>query len=1366
MTASTATTVQYLNLAYFGRPADPASLTAFPATGMTDEQIVEAFVKTNEYSTNTLAPSTNGSVLNQTSLINTFYQRLFGRLAVASEVTGWTNAIATGAVNEEYLGITIMRAGLNLPVDTEMRKVLVAKFDSAEAFTAALSNDPASAQAYSTSAAADSAASFLTAVTTSTAATASAVATAVTDMVGTGNVGSTFALTTSSEILAGTAKNDTFSATDATLGAFDTLDGGAGVDTLAISHTSGAAFTAPAAKVSNVEIVDVTNQTGASAGTAETATVVFQDLGAGQSVSLAGVTFTASASGATAAQVAAAFVDATIATTTAVVAGGSLKATGGAAAAADTRAEVDALILAAGYTIADGADANSVVLTAAAVGNKQNIQAAGTAVTGASQSNYLTFATNPGNADNTLTLSVNGTQVTSKVAGSGNAAGLKVMVDDLAVQINAALGKTVAFSDGKSIIHIVSDEPLAIGDYAAQGTNKATTMVNTFGNVAETITVSTNSSNTNAATFVFNGVSYTTATLAGVEEADVASAITTKLNEVAGKTIATLSGDTVVIDNGGQGYTISNFATGGGSTFASSSATASVGYVAAAAPSITYSDGTAAVTQAAATTTVDVSKIGGATEAASVLSTGTVNFTQMTDQKAVVEGNGSLTNGTTTFTYKATATSTDVEVQNGVTAGDITLSAASATSSTFTSKGAANVVGTVDLSNAVTATVDAQSKLTATGFTTATSSSAQTLTITGTGAASIGTLDADFDTVSAAANSGGLTAAIGDNTDTVLTGSAGNDKITAATTNTIAATEKLSVDAGAGTDTLVIAASNDVDTASIGARYTNFEALEVVASQDASLVTGISSITAKGDSIAVSGLNSTNAVNITARDDASGGNNVVNALGLAFKVASGKNDVASISVVDKTATQNVSLTALDVNGIETVNVDFSTGTSGTYSELSFAANQADMLKALNITGSADVHLNLVANTLDVVATTIDASALTGKFKLTDSSTLVAGSKVISTSQADTIAAGDAGVTYQTGAGKDAVTTTAALILADGINDTVIDGGSGVDTLTVSTAAATLTDSHFTKVSNFEKLTTSGTGNTSVSLGTNFANTFQSGLTYTTGTLADGSTLTFNGGLYTGDVKLTSVSSAVGDGAAEDITIVTGSGSDTISFTAAAFVGHAATNATISITSGAGNDSIYLETGTIVDSATNQAFIIDAGTGKDTIELVKVNAANATKKGFALITVDAGDSLTSSYDVITGFDKSDGTDVSDTLDFTGNAAISDFSQSVNSGVIKSHSISAGIVTFDDTETFDTALVIGSSNLSDVIGYLVGNTANLDTIAFAYDTSGNGTADSTFVYNNNTVDSLVLLQDVTLGSLVDAATSATSGAGTIA
>jgi hypothetical protein len=270
MTAATATTVQYLNLAYFGRPADPASLSAFPATGMTDEQIVEAFVKTSEYETNTLAPSTVGSTVNQTSLINTIYQRLFGRLAASSEVAGWTNAIATGLVNEEYLGITIMRAGLNLPVETEMRQVLVAKFDSAEAFTTNLSNDPASAQAYSTAAAITSAAGFLDGITTTTAATAAEAATAVTNMVAVATPGTTYTLTSTSDRVTGTSLNDLIYANNnGDLSNTDVIDGGKGSDTLQAAVTVGNA-TSLRPIISNVETLRFELADGHNGGTTNT----------------------------------------------------------------------------------------------------------------------------------------------------------------------------------------------------------------------------------------------------------------------------------------------------------------------------------------------------------------------------------------------------------------------------------------------------------------------------------------------------------------------------------------------------------------------------------------------------------------------------------------------------------------------------------------------------------------------------------------------------------------------------------------------------------------------------------------------------------------------------------------------------------------------------------------------------------------------------------------------------------------------------------------------------------------------------------------------------------------------------------------
>jgi len=1304
MTASTATTVQYLNLAYFGRPADPASLTAFPATGMTDEQIVEAFVKTNEYSTNTLAPSKVGSVLNQTSLINTFYQRLFGRLAVASEVAGWTNAIATGAVNEEYLGITIMRAGLNLPASTSMRQVLVAKFDSAQAFTTALAADPSAAQAYSTSAAADSAASYLTAVTSSTAASATATASAVTAMINTGNIGSSFALTTAVDLLSGTAKNDSFAATQATLSAADTIDGGAGNDTLAITHTGSANFT-NVGKFTSIETVDVTNQSSSAlvGGTTESNVVTFQALAEDQTITLAGVTFTAGTGGATAAQVAAAFADPAGAEAEAnnddIAAANKLSVGGGVLSGATIAHDADvttadtALTNAMknfggtgkGFTVAAGGASNQVVVTAVESGNVQDLVLSGTAITGQNQKQTYVLTEAATLASQAFKITVNGTVInTQSVTATAND-DTNLVGTTVANAINAYVGKAVASSaavtGGTAILTIDSPDQISIANFA------------------------------------------------GLTDA----------------TDVTISEPTVVTS-----------------------------YAAPAAPTVVKTEGVAAVAAATYTTTVDASKVGGSTEMAAVNSTATVTFTNMVDQKAVVEGNGSLTNGDTNFTYKATATSTDVEVQNGVTAGAITMDASAATTATVTSTGAKNVVGAVDLDKATAVTLDASTAFTATSVGVDASSKAS-LTIKGAGKVSIGTLDAGFDTVNASANTGGVVAAIGNVTDTVFTGSAGADKITASTENTIASTAKLAVSGGAGIDTLVISDSNDINSAKDGARYTGFEKLSLVDDQDVSLVSGITTVAFSGDAKSITGLNSTNAVNLTLDDK--GGNNVVDDVLLGLKSAKGTADVASINLTAAAATTNVGLTELQVAGFETLNVNFGTGSSANESAFDFEANDADNLTALNITGSANVHLTLDAAVMDVVAATIDASALTGKFHLSENSAaLKAGSTVIATSQNDTLDATLAGVTYKAGAGVDAIKTSLAAILANGINDTVIDGGAGIDTLTTQTTTSniTVTDQHFTHLSNLEKLTLASTGDNTITVGTNFINTFGDSVTITSGTLANEKSFVYNGGLFNGNTTIvaTAAANAAGDAAGESHSITTGSGNDKVTLTATGFVG-AATGSTITVATGAGTDTIKVDLGTgpLANDMDAQAITIDAGTGKDTITLVKVNGhdSGTVHKGNALITLQAGDSTITDFDVITGFDVglttagAGGEDnLADKLDFDGTSAVSDFTQSNDFGVIKSHSLSSGIATFDDTSVFDTALKINSSNLSDVLGYLAANTTKFDTVGFTYDSTGNGTADGTMVYNNNTVDSLVFLSGTTGTSIVGSAFTSTSGA----
>jgi len=266
MPAITPAQVQYLTLAYFGRPADSASLTAWPATGLTPEAVVLKLVASDEYKLNTITSNTSGNTLDQTGLINTYYQRLFGRLAVASEVAGWTTALAQGAVNIDYLGITILNAGLNLPAGTDIKNVLLAKFDSAQLYTGILYNDPASAAAYNGAAAIANGTTFLNTVTTSTPATFTQAQTAVAALPSGGSSGQTITLASNQFNYQGGPGNDTFVGIIAnplsasTFSPIDTIDGGLGTDTLRVvlnNNYSGGAT------ISNVEQLSLTSQEAA-----------------------------------------------------------------------------------------------------------------------------------------------------------------------------------------------------------------------------------------------------------------------------------------------------------------------------------------------------------------------------------------------------------------------------------------------------------------------------------------------------------------------------------------------------------------------------------------------------------------------------------------------------------------------------------------------------------------------------------------------------------------------------------------------------------------------------------------------------------------------------------------------------------------------------------------------------------------------------------------------------------------------------------------------------------------------------------------------------------------------------------------------
>jgi hypothetical protein len=716
--------------------------------------------------------------------------------------------------------------------------------------------------------------------------------------------------------------------------------------------------------------------------------------------------------------------------------------------------------------------------------------------------------------------------------------------------------------------------------------------------------------------------------------------------------------------------------------------------------------------------------------------------------------------GTGVFTIALAAADAAITLDTNsltfATAEDVTFTGAGLRTVVMNNTGT-TTIGTLDAVGSTAVTVNATGKTTFINSIDTTSTAA-TLTVTGAGAVDVSAIDAGFTTVNASGNSGGFTGEIGTGDQMVLTGSSGNDSITGSSTDAIAAADLLAVDAGAGTDTLTLGDASDVNTAADAARYSNFETLSVVATQDMALISGITAVTLGANTSAnLSKLSVTQAANITMTAD----NTTSSIFSFETNTAS---DAITINLKSGTATTDVDVVGISVDNIETVTFNPTTGTNTTGdTAIGFLANSADEVTALNFTGTSDVTFTVAANTLDVAAVTIDASAMTGTSDFTlVTGTLLSGSSVTTTDRADIIAlSATLGTTYDSKAGNDSFTGSVADLVASGSNDNSINGGAGTDKITLDDVTTTLTDNHFTKISNMETLNLSNTtGDGSVTLGSAYNSAFASGMTMATGVIAATKDFTMAGGLATTAVKLTVDATAKVMTDTEDDTITTGSGDDTVTFTGdGTTVGVAgAAGGQLTINTGAGADTISLTVGTVVQ--TNETFItVTGGTGKDTITMTKVNANDA--QGIAQFEIAAGDSTTSAYDKITGFDIGAASLFSDGLNFAGTAAVGTLGTQNDFGVIKSSSTTNGKADFDDAAGFATALVINSTNLADVLGYLNSNTATNDVISFDFDDDGNGTDDATMVWHNGTTDSLVLLAGITASDSVITTNAAAAG-----
>jgi len=275
-------------------------------------------------------------------------------------------------------------------------------------------------------------------------------------------------------------------------------------------------------------------------------------------------------------------------------------------------------------------------------------------------------------------------------------------------------------------------------------------------------------------------------------------------------------------------------------------------------------------------------------------------------------------------------------------------------------------------------------------------------------------------------------------------GGAGDDIINAGLTSsgqqTLTALDSLN--GGAGTDTIAVVMSANATPAS-----TSVEVYTITATAASTLnmlgSTGVTSITNTGSTNVLTVSNVSLGTTLNLSNTNQGGT-----FNYAAADVAGTADSATINI------ESVTGGALTVGaGVETLTLN-SAGSANTLGSLSSGAT------TLNITG--DQNMTITGN---ATATTIDASAATGKITVTSDNTKAVS--ITTGSGADSVTMTGSNTltdTIDLGAGNDSVTFTATLDDAD-----VVSGGEGTDTVIgISADLAALTSAATTSnLTNFE-----------------------------------------------------------------------------------------------------------------------------------------------------------------------------------------------------------------------------------------------------------------------------------------------------------
>ncbi|TFW30242.1 DUF4214 domain-containing protein [Massilia arenosa] len=288
--------VQELYISYFGRPADPRGLENFSkaldaihaptdidalVTALASPAGQNTAVKTlinTSFSNSDEAKALYNNADNL-AFVGQIYKNVLNRVGDADGLIYWANKLDNHELSRENAAIAIMQGALANDTAQGLKDAALvnAKVAIATNFTTGIDTGE-ELLAYSGNAAAATARDMLGKVTSTTDATAfqATVDATLQGLVNSANPGQTYNLTQGLDTITGTSANDkinafafnaTTGADTTTLNSVDTIDGGAGTDTLFIEVKGAAAFNANlVGKVSNVEniIIDNTGNTGAA----------------------------------------------------------------------------------------------------------------------------------------------------------------------------------------------------------------------------------------------------------------------------------------------------------------------------------------------------------------------------------------------------------------------------------------------------------------------------------------------------------------------------------------------------------------------------------------------------------------------------------------------------------------------------------------------------------------------------------------------------------------------------------------------------------------------------------------------------------------------------------------------------------------------------------------------------------------------------------------------------------------------------------------------------------------------------------------------------------------------------------------------